>query len=456
MSIIVIGAGEMGYQLARRLSMENKDVTLIDSDEQRVSWIHENLDVRAIHGRGASPDILLRAGISSAAMLVAVTDSDEVNLVACYAGKLLNRPMKKIARLRHDDYAAIPQILDEEHLGIDLVINPEREAVVKLLQILEVPGATDVVDFAEQRIKLFSIRLQDNSPLVGRTLTSIRASYPDDKFLIPVLFRESDTVIPRGAEVLRPNDTIYIMVSAAQIPRLLDILGLRSRPLKRFMIYGTTRVAVRFVNELERKGITHIRLVGADADACERIASELQHTLVLKSETLDEEFLRSEGIGETDAFFAMTDDDEQNALSAILAKRMGSYRVAAVTNKIEYHRLASAIGVDIAVNPRLAGVAHILQFIRRGRVLSVSMLPGDSVEILECEAMETSDIVGSPIRRLKFPKGSIVGAVERDQEFIIPDGSTVIMPRDRVILFSRRETVSKVEKLLTVKLEYFG
>jgi trk system potassium uptake protein TrkA len=436
--------------------MENKDVTLIDRDGERLFWIQENLDVRAIHGRGASPEILLQAGISSASMLVAVTDSDEANLVACYVGKLLNSAMKKVARLRQEDYSAIPQILDDAHLGIDLVISPEREAVTKLLQILEVPGASDVVDFAEQRIKLFGIRLQANSPLVGRSLTNIRAAYPNDKFLIPVLFRESDTVIPRGGEVLRPNDTIYIMASATQIPRLLDICGLRSRSIKRFMIYGTTRVAVKFVHELERKGMTHIRLVGTDTETCERIAAELQHTLVLKSETLDEEFLRSEGIGETDAFFAMTDDDEQNALSAILAKRMGSYRVAAVTNKIEYHRLASAIGVDIAVNPRLAGVAHILQFIRRGRVLSVAMLPGDAVEILECEAMETSDIVGRPLSRLKFPKGSIVGAVERDKEFIIPDGSTVIMPRDRVIIFSRREALSKVEKLLTVKLEYFG
>ncbi len=456
MSIVVVGAGEMGYHLARRLSLENKDVTLIDRDEERVYWIQENLDVRAIVGRGASPDILLRAGISAASMLVAVTDSDEANLVACYVGKLLNGAMKKVARLREEDYSAIPQILDDQHLGIDLVISPESEAVAKLMQILQVPGATDVLDFAEQRIKLFGIRLPENSALVGRSLLNIRAAYPQDQFLIPVILRESDILIPRGEDVLRSDDTVYIMAGAAHIPRLLDLCGLRTRPLKRFMIHGTTRVAVRFVHELEKHGVTHIRVIGADADACEKIAAEVQHALVLKSDSLDEEFLRSEGIGDTDAFFAMTDDDEQNALSAILAKRMGAYRVGAVTNKIEYHRLASAIGVDIAVNPRLAGVAHILQFIRRGRVLSVSMLPGDAVEILECEAMETSDIVGRPIRKLRFPRGSIVGAVERGHEFIIPDGSTVIMPGDRVIIFSRREVVPKIEKFLTVKLEYFG
>jgi len=455
-SVVVVGAGEMGYHLARRLSLENKDVTLIDRDEERVYWIQENLDVRAIHGKGASPDVLLKAGIASASMLIAVTDSDEVNLVACYVGKLLNGVMKKVARLREEDYSAIPQILDDKHLGIDLVISPEREAVAKLIQILEVPGATDVLDFAEQRIKLFGICLQADSPLAGRSLLNIRAAYPDNKFLIPVLLRESDVLIPRGEDVLRPNDTIYIMASAADIPTLLDICGLRSRSLKRFIIYGTTRVAVKFVNELEKRGVTNIRVIGADSHACEKIAAEVRHALVLRSDTLDEGFLRSEGIADTDAFFAMTDDDEQNALSAILAKRMGSYRVGAVTNKIEYHRLASAIGVDIAVNPRLAGVAHIIQFIRKGRVLSVSMLPGDAVEILECEAMETSDIVGHPMRTLRFPRGSIVGAVERGKELIIPDGSTVIMPGDRVIIFSRRELVPRIEKFLTVKLEYFG
>jgi trk system potassium uptake protein TrkA len=445
----------MGYHLARRLSLEKKDVTLIDKSEQRMFLVQENLDVRTIYGRGSSPSVLLQAGIATASMLVAVTDSDEANLVACYVGRMLNGMMKKVARLRGDDYSAIPQILDDKHLGIDLVISPEREAVAKLGQILQVPGATDVVDFAEQRIKLFGIRLQPDSALVGRSLEQIRSSYPHEKFLIPAVFRESEIIIPRGEDVLRPHDTVYIIAGADHIPRLLEICGLRSRPLKRFMVYGTNNVAVRFVRSLEEQGVTNIRLIGSDDDACERVAAELRHTLVLKSDALDEEFLRSEGITETDVFLAMTDDDEQNALSAILAKRMGSYRVAALTNKAEYHRLVSAIGVDIAVNPRLVGVARILQFIRRGKVLSVSMLPGDAVEILECEAMETSDIVGRPINKLKFPRGAIVGAIERGTEFIIPDGSTVIIPGDRVIIFSRREAVPKIERLLTVKLDYF-
>jgi trk system potassium uptake protein TrkA len=221
------------------------------------------------------------------------------------------------------------------------------------------------------------------------------------------------------------------------------------------MIYGGTNVGVQVAHELEKIGINHIRLIESDPERCERIAAELNHTMVLKADALDEEFLRSEGIADMDAFLAMTNVDEQNALTAILAKRMGSYRVAALTNKVEYHRLVSAIGVDIAINPRLVGVSRILQYIRRGKVLSLSMLPGEGVEILEYEAMETSDIVQRPLAKMRFPKGAIVGGVERGDEFLIPDGRTLIVPGDRVVVFARKEAVSKVEKLFLVKLEYF-
>jgi trk system potassium uptake protein TrkA len=206
---------------------------------------------------------------------------------------------------------------------------------------------------------------------------------------------------------------------------------------------------------LENNGITNIKLIESDPDKCERIAAELNHTMVLKADALDEELLKSEGIADMDAFLAMTNGDEQNALSAILAKRMGSFRVAALTNKVEYHRLVSAIGVDITINPRLVGVSRILQYIRRGKVLSLTMLPGEGVEIVEYEAMETSDIVQRPLAKIKFPRGSIVGAIERGDDFIIPDGRTEIMPGDRVVVFAQKGVIPKIENLFLVKLEYF-
>lgn len=445
----------MGYHLARRLSFEKRDVVLIDRNPERVAFIQDNLDVHAIHGAGSSPSSLTKAGIEKATILIAVTDSDEVNLVACFVAGHLNPYLTKVARLRDEDFSEHPEILDHEHLGVDLVINPEDEAVRKLVKVLQVPPATDVIDFAEGRIRLFGVRLGFNSPLVGRSLIDLRQDFPDDRVLIPALLRESEVLIPGGNDVLRALDTIYVVVAKDSLPRVVEHSGLGTAPLKRFMIVGGTRVAEKTARELESFPGAHVRLVCSDAARCEAIAGDLNETMVLRSDAVDEDFLRAEGIARVDAFLALTYDDEHNALSALLAKRMGARWTGALANKMEYHRLASAIGVDVVVNPRLSGASRILQYIRKGKVISVTMLPGEDVEAIEFEAVETSKLVGSPLRKVKFPQGAIIGAIERAEEFFIPHGDTVIQPGDRVIVFARREAVPKIEKLLTVKLEYF-
>ena len=445
----------MGYHLARRLSYEKRHVTVIDRSADRVNYLHENLDVKAVVGRGSSPAVLREARIEKASILIAVTDSDEVNLMACYVGGALNGFMTKVARLRQEDFSEFPQILDKNHLNLDLVISPENEAVKKLIQVLEAPGATDVIEFAEGRIRLFGVKLQRDSPLVGKSMIDIQKEFPDDRLLIPVIFRDSDVTIPKGRDVLRNDDTIYIIAPTEDVPRLIQASGMKDKPMKSFMILGGSATAVKVARELEKRGAHTIRLMEHDAARCEEIASELDYAMVLKCDAVDEEFLRSEGVKDTDVFLALTDDDEINALTALLAKRMGADRVAALTNKLEYHRLVSAIGVDIAINPRLAGASRILQYIRKGRVISVSMLPGEGVEAIEFEAMETSQLVGKPLKRTRFPAGAILGAVERNRQFFIPHGETVVEPGDRVIVFVRREAIPKMEKLVTVRLDYF-
>ncbi len=455
MSILIIGAGEMGYHLARRLSYEKQDVVIIDQSPERVNFISENLDVQALLGRGSSPATLEQAKINKAQMLVAVTDSDEVNLVACMMAGLMNPLMKKIARLRRlEDYER-SDIAASKNFGIDLVISPEREAVSKLIQVLQVPSATDVIDFAEGRIKLFGFHLAADSQLLGRSLMSLRLEFSNKRFLIPAIFRGSEIIIPGGKDILNPFDIVYLLAATETIPELMKMFGLKSTPPKSFMILGASTVGVQTALGLERQGASRIRLVDSDPEKCEEVAGLLDHTLVLKSDNVDEEFLRSEGIEETSVFLAMTEDDNNNALTALLAKRMGVHRVGALTNRMEYQRLLSAIGVDIVVNPRLAGASRILQFIRKGKVVSVSMLPGEVVEAIEFEAMETSQLVDRPLRKISFPAGAILGAVQRGSEFLIPDGDTVIQPGDRVVVFTRREAIPKIEKLVTVGLEYF-
>ncbi len=445
----------MGYNLARRLSFEKQDVVIIDQNPDRVNFISENLDVQAFVGRGSSPGALEEGNIKSAQMLIAVTDSDEVNLVACMMAGLMNPFVKKVARLRRlEDYERA-DVAAGKNFGIDLIISPEREAVSRLLQVLQIPAATDVMDFAEGRIKLFGFHLTSDSPLIGRTLMGLRAEFSDKRFLIPAIFRGSEIIIPGGKDSLNLHDIVYLLAATETIPGLMKKFGLKVTSARSFMILGASKVGVQVALGLEKQGAGRIRLIESDQAKCEEVAGLLDHTLVLKSDSVDEDFLRSEGIEDTDVFLAMTEDDNHNALTALLSKRMGVQRVAALTNKFEYQKMLSAIGVDVVVNPRLAGASRILQFLRRGKVISVSMLPGEGVEAIEFEAMEMSQLVGRPLRKIRFPFGAILGAVQRGSEFMIPDGDTIIEPGDRVVVFTRREALPKIEKLVTVPIEYF-
>ena len=388
MSIVIVGAGEMGYQLARRLSYEKQDVVLIDRHSERVNFIQENLDVKAIVGRGSDPTILRQAGIEHAHMLVAVTDSDDVNIVACFVAGYLNKTLRKVARLRQEDYKDFPEILGKGNLDIDLVISPENEAVSKVLQVLQFPAATDAMDFAEGRIKLVGFKVLPNSPFLGHSLMNLRAKFPEERILIPAIFRDSEAIIPRGNDQLKSNDTVYVLAAADAIPRVIEMAGMKFDRPKRVMVLGGTAVGIKMCRELEALGVGSIKLIEADPARCEEIAGMLDRVMVLRVDPVDEDFLRSEGIGETDVFLSTSQDDEDNALKALLAKRLGAKRVAVLTNKVGYHRLLNAIGVDLIMNPRLAGASRILQYIRRGKVVSVSMLPGEGIEAIEYEAVE--------------------------------------------------------------------
>jgi trk system potassium uptake protein TrkA len=323
------------------------------------------------------------------------------------------------------------------------------------MNVLEIPVATDVIDFAEGRVKLVGIQLRLDSPLVGKPLAKLREEYPDRKLFIPAILRESEVLIPKGNDVLQANDAIYLMAPIESLQSAMEIAGGAAKGPKKFFMVGGSTVGLKIAQELEGRGFSQLTLIEADPVRCEEIAAMLDHTLVLNSDTVDEPFLRGEGVAESDVFMAVTDDDEHNALVALLAKRVGASRVAALTNKVDYHRLLSAVGIDIVVNPRLTAASRILQYIRKGKVISVSMLPGEEVEALEFEAMETSRLVGKPLRKLKFPKGAILGGVERAGVFFIPDGDTRIEPGDRTVFFAKKDAVSNIEKLVTVGLSYF-
>ncbi|MCA9772486.1 MAG: Trk system potassium transporter TrkA [Myxococcales bacterium] len=456
MHIIIIGAGEVGSSLAQRLSQEAKDVVVIDESGDRLRSIQELSDVQTIQGSGSSPAILRKAGIEDADMLIAVTDSDEVNLVACLLAQASYSSTIKIARIRNPEYYEASGILGTEALGIDLAINPEREAAEAIVKLLEIPsGATDMIDFAEGRVKLVGLVVSEGSPLAGVRLTKLRELNPNRHVLIAAIVRgESEVIIPKGDTELRAGDVFYSVTVADGVPELLELAGKTIDRIKRVMIVGGTNIGAILAGHFVRAGV-HTKLLDRDERCCEQLAEAQRGLIVIHGDGTDVNLLAQAGIGEVDAFITCTHDEEDNILMALIAKRLGARRVVPLVNRTTYTPLVTALGVDIVVSPRSVAVSSILSYIRAGKVVSVRTLRNDIAEAVEFIALATSEIVGRPLAEIKFPRGSIVGAIVRGDTIIIPTGADRIEVDDRVIVFATREAVSKVEKKFTVKAEFF-
>lgn len=454
MSIIIIGAGEVGYHLASRLSKENQDVVIIDRDLEKVRRVQNTLDVQAIHGSGSSISVLRQAGISDASMIIAVTNSDEVNMISCLVAGVQDRVPKKIARVRDPAYASISPLFDREHLDIDLVINPDHEVVEMIHKLMEVPGAVEVVDFGEGKVRMVGLPLLPGSPLAGKSLAELSRLYPQSGVLIVAVQKGEKVFIPRGPDVLEVNDLLFVVMERDRTQEALDSFGKRRPSIKRVMILGGTLIGMELADQLEDMGI-QVKIIEQNEARCQEIAEKCSRALVLRGDATYQDLLIEENVAEMDTFIAVTEDEETNVMISLLAKKMGVRRVMTLVNKVGYSPLVHSIGVDVVISPRLAAVNKIIKFIRRGKILSISALPGENAEFFEAMALETSDIVGRPLRDLHFPRDAIVGALVRGQEVIIPSGSTVIQPGDRVMIFALTSAVKEVEKILMVKLEYW-
>jgi trk system potassium uptake protein TrkA len=455
MSIIIIGAGEVGYHLAQRLSQEKKDVVVIDRDGEKIKRVQNTLDVRAIHGSGGSLSILREAGMSEASMVIAVTNSDEVNMISCLVAGVQDKVPKKIARVRDPEYSALFPLFDKEHLDIDLVINPDHEVVDLILKLMEVPGAVDVADFAGGKVRMAGLPLLSNSPLAGKSLADISALYPNSGILIVAVQKGERVFIPKGPDVIRANDRLFMVMARDKMQEALESSGHKRPPIKRVMILGGGLIGMELAENLEKKRDIQVKIIEQNEDRCRQIAEKCDRALVLRGDATYQDLLIEENVAQMDTFIAVTEDEETNVMISLLAKKMGVRRVITLVNKVGYSPLVHSIGVDVVVSPRLAAVNRIMQFLRRGKILSISSLPEENAEAFEAVAMETSDIVGRPLREMEFPKEAIVGAIVRGPEVIIPNGSTVIQPGDRVMIFALTSAVKEVEKALMVKLEYW-
>ncbi len=453
MKVIIVGAGEVGYNIARRLSEEDHDVIVIDRDPAMIRRLSETLDIQYILGQGSSPSVLNEAGLKDADILVAVTDSDEINIVACLFANIESKQTIKIARIRNREYLQHIDVL-ESGVNINLIINPESEVVKTVMTLLKVPGASDVVDFAEGRVRLLGMNVKSNPALAGRKLQDFRSELKSLPFLIAAIIRGEKMIIPRGNDMILPNDFIYIVVEEQSMGAVLEKLRIAHQPLKRIMVVGGGNLGAAIAERLD-DGQYKAKIIERDSSRCQRLADSLNRVTVLNGDGTDKELLKEENIQDTDAVIAVTGDEETNILISLLAKELGAKKTVTRISKFSYIPLVTAIGIDTVVSPRLSAVSAILQHIRRGKVVSVAPLKGESAEAIEVVALETSQIVGKSLKDVKFPRGALLGAIVRGDRVIIPSGESVVEPQDRLIIFSGREAIPAVEKYLTVRLEYF-
>ena len=452
MKIIIVGAGEVGFNIAQKLSEESHDVVLIDKDAQKIERISGNLDVQAYLASGTSPKALKDSGIREADMLVAATDSDEVNLISCLFARSLNPYMLKVARVRNEEYLEEKELFSRDLLGIDHIINPQSVMVETILSLMKVPGASDVIDFVGGRVKLVGFTVPKDSPFTGRQLLTFKDL--EGKLLVGAIVRGDQVVIPRGQDTVEANDLVYLVVRNGELDSALKLFDIKEESLRRVIVVGAGQTGTALATALDLTNIS-AKIIDKDPEKCASLAEKLERVIVINGDGTDKDLLQEENIGDVDFMVAITGDEENNILMSLLGKGLGAKKTITRVSKLSYIPLVSAIGIDTVVSPRLSAVRAILQYIRRGKIISVAPLKGEHAEAIEAEALDTSDIVNVPLSQVKFPKGAIVGAIVRGEEIIIPRGDSIIMPKDRLIIFSLEKAIPKLEKLLTVKLEYF-
>lgn len=462
MKIIILGAGQVGSTVAESLVSEANDITVVDMNPGRLAQLQDRLDLRTVTGNAAHPAVLIRAGIEDADMLVAVTQSDETNLVACkLARKLFNTPTR-IARVRAADYLAHPEIFDEDNFAVDLAICPEQILTDYIVKLIEFPETLQVLEFAEGRVSLVAVHAFHGGPLVGHELQEIRSHMPHINTRVAAIFRRDSPIIPEGNTVIEAGDEVFFLAAREHIRDVLRELRRMDKPVRRVMIGGGGNIGRRLATALEKN--YQVKIIEFNKTGAERLASDLNSTLVISGDITDEELLESENVDEMDVFCAVTNDDENNIMSSLLAKRMGARRAIALINRSSYVDLVQAGQIDIAISPAQTTIGTLLAHVRRGDCVAVHSLRRGAAEALELIAhgdRKSSKVVGRKVEEVDLPKGATIAAIvrrrpgketdRRADEVIIAHHDTLIQADDHVIVFAvNKKIVPQVEKLFQV------
>lgn len=447
MRIVIIGAGEVGYQLAQRLSEEGQDVVIIEADPERAEQVAAQLDVLTITGNGASLPVLEEAGVRDARLLLAVTSKDEVNVLGCLAASRYNVDFK-LARVSNPEYYQAGSVLSREHLGIDLMINPERECAWETFQLLNSEAATDLAPFADGALQLIGLRVREGAEIHGVTLAELDRRLADRHYVTVGMVRDGVTEIPSGQSEFRAGDHVFVLAPSAEMPGIPPLAGYHDFKLRRVMIAGGSEEGRHLGRLLGEHGVA-CTILDTDRRRCVQLAELLPKALILNADATDLELLEMEGVEGVDGFVSYTGSDETNMLISLLAKSSGARKVISLVHRYQYMRLVSRVGIDASVSSRQSTVNAILRYVRRGNVKSVATLKGTDAEALELQVDKSAPIVGVPLAKAEFPEDAVLGAIIRAGQVILPRGRDVVLSGDRVIVFALPNAIPEIERLFS-------
>lgn len=457
MKIIILGANQVGSTLAETLANEANDITVVDEDTEKLRELKDHIDISTVTGHASLPDVLERAGGQDADMIIAVTESDEINMVACRVAYSLFQTPKKICRIRAASYLDTDKLFGQHGIAVDTVISPELIVSSDIERLLDLPGSLQVLDFADGKVQLVAVKAYYGGPLVGQEIRLLRQHMPSVDTRVAAIFRKDRPIIPEGSTVIEADDEVFFVAAQKDIRACMSELRRMDRPYKRLMIAGGGNIGMRLAESVENR--YQVKIIERNPERCSLISETLNHAIVLNGEASQRDLLIEENISDTDVFLALTNDDEANIMSSLLAKRLGAKKVMTLINNSAYVDLVQGGEIDIAISPQQATIGKLLAHVRRGDVVNVHSLRRGAAEAMEAIAHgdeASSKVVGRAIEDIDLPEGTTIGAIVRNDEVLIAHDRTVVEPDDHVILFLvDRKRIPEVERLFQVGFSFF-
>ncbi|WP_440634107.1 Trk system potassium transporter TrkA [Candidatus Pelagibacter sp. HIMB1485] len=460
MNIIICGAGRVGFTIAKQLSDQGHSITVIDPSSEDIQKIDDALDVKAIVGKGSYPSILEKANAQEADMIIAVTRNDEINMVICQIAFSIFKIPKKIARIRSQDYLnpKFTTVYNKENLPIDVIISPEIEIAKSIQRKLEAPGALDSVPFAENKIRLLEILINENCSLINIKLSDLTKKYPNLKANVIGVIREDRFFIPKKTDEIKTNDKIYVIINSTQMSETLEAFGHTEKVSKKILIVGGGNIGFNLAKNIEENlDAARVKIIEKNKDRAEFLASELNNTIVINGDALDEEVLAEANLEEAETVLALTNDDEDNLMVSVLVekfakdeKEIDDKRTMALINKPNYSLLQNSLKIDDLIDPRMNTVSSILKHIHKGTIETAYTIMNGEYEVIEAEIIETSELINKELKNSNLPEEIRIGAILRDEKVIIPRSDFVFQKDDKVVFLAKKDSISVVENIFRI------